>query len=55
MAALVPGTCKTVTKTTGVNAFGTVTSTTSNSFSPLESGRTMAANGLAKQVAVDCA
>ena len=55
MAALENGVCKTVTKTAGENAFGTVTSTTFNSFSPLEAGRDMKADGLAEQVAVDCA
>ena len=54
MAALVPGVCKKVTKSNVFKANSGVSSVTHNSFSPLEAGVTMDADGLAKQVAVNC-
>ncbi len=54
MAALVPGTCKKVTKTDVFKTSSGVSSVTKNSLSPLEAGRTVAADGLAAIGATNC-
>ena len=54
MAALVPGTCKKVTKTDVFKASSGVTSITKNSLSPLEAGRTVDAAGLTAIGATNC-
>ncbi len=54
MAALVPGTCKKVTKADVFKANSGITSVTKNSLSPLEAGRTVAADGLTAIGATNC-
>ena len=54
MAALVPGTCKKVTKTDVFATSSGIVSVTKNTPGPLESGRTVAADGLAAIGATNC-